>query len=418
MLEPVSGGTRRRVAITGLGTVNPCGNDMASTWRSVLEGRSGIGPISRFDASTLESRIGGAIQAFDASRYLTEKEQSRCDLFIQYAVAAAAEAMASSGLIETRLEPEDREMFGVMIGSGLGGLGTVESSALAPRLSGMFYPATLVNLASGQVSIKWDLRGPSGAVSTACATGAHAIGDAARLIMHGYATRMLAGATEAPLSRLGVGGFDALRALSRRNTEPARASRPFDRDRDGFVISEGAAVLVLEEYESARARGAPILAEIVGYGSSSDAHHVTAPRPDGAGAASAMRRALADARVAPSQVGYLNAHGTSTQLGDRVECQAIRSVFGADTQRLKVSSTKSTTGHLLGAAGALELALCALALRARMAPPTINVENLDPACELDVTPNVPSRIDSEYALSNNFAFGGLNASILLKAHSR
>ncbi|MFZ5895001.1 MAG: beta-ketoacyl-ACP synthase II [Myxococcota bacterium] len=403
-----------RVAITGIGTLNPCGANALATWSSVIQGRSGIAKISRFDASGLQSQIAGAIHGFDGSRYMSEKELSRSDLFIQYAVAAAHEAMVMSGLAEQPLSEAERASFGVLIGSGLGGLTTVERSARVERLSSLFYPATLVNLAAGAVSLQWHLNGPSGAVSTACATGAQAIGDAARLIRHGYATRMLAGASEAPLSRLGVGGFDALRALSRQNEVPQRASRPFDRARDGFVISEGAAVLVLEDYELARARGVTIHAEVVGYGTSADAHHVTAPHPEGAGAALAMQRALADAGVDPAQIGYLNAHGTSTQAGDKAECCAIRRVFGPSVNRLRVSSTKSTTGHLLGAAGALEIAITAMALRSRNAPPTINVEHLDPDCDLDVTPNVAQRIDTEYAVSNNFAFGGMNASVVLR----
>ncbi len=409
---------RRRVVITGMGTLNPCGNSVDETWDSLLAGRSGITPIDRFDATDFACRIAGHVKGFNPDDHVDRKEQKKMDTFIQYAIAASRQAMRDGGLDGQSLSKEEREAFGVYIGSGIGGLKTIWDEAhnyRGPRRTSPFFiPALIVNLASGWVSIVFGLQGPNSAVATACATGTHAIGDAARLIMHGYADRMLAGGSDAVINPLGVGGFAAMRALSTRNDEPERASRPFDRDRDGFVMAEGAGVLLLEEYELAKARGARIHAEIAGYGMSGDAHHITSPSEDGDGPMRVMKAALKDAGVAPEQVGYVNAHGTSTPAGDRLECMAIRRVFGDHCKDLKVSSTKSMHGHMLGAAGAVETIISALAAKTGRIPPTINVDNQDPACDLDVTANRAGSFDAEYALNNNFGFGGTNGCLLLR----
>lgn len=409
---------RRRVAIVGMGTVNPCGNTVADTWSAVLAGQSGIGLIDRFDTTDFSVKIAGQVKGFDPDLYIEKKEQKRMDLFIHFAIAAATEAMADAGFAGELLPKEERERFGVAIGSGIGGLSTIWDEANGyrgpRRTSPFFIPALIVNLAGGHVSIRWGLQGPNTAVATACATGTHAIGDAARLIMFGYADRMLAGGSDAVINQLGVGGFASMRALSTRNDEPQKASRPFDTDRDGFVMSEGSAIVVLEDYEMAKARGAKIYAEIAGYGMSGDAHHISAPSEDGDGPMRVMMNSLKDAGITPEQVGYINAHGTSTPAGDRVECMAIRRVFGAHADKVKVSSTKSTTGHLLGAAGALETVIAAMAVGTGKIPPTINQVNLDPACDLDVTPNTQGTFDAEYALNNNFGFGGTNGCLVLR----
>jgi 3-oxoacyl-[acyl-carrier-protein] synthase II len=401
-----------------MGTINPCGNDVATTWARVCAGSSGIGPITRFDASHLTTRIAGEVKGFDCGPLIEEKEQDKMDLFSQYAVWAAHEAMVASGLEPARLSEGERDRFGVAIGSGLGGLNVIVREANAVqekrRMTALFYPAVLINLASGFVSIRWGLRGPNSAVSGACATGALAIGDAFRWIRHGYADRMLAGGAEAVINPIGIGGFASMRALSARNDAPISASRPFDRDRNGFVMSEGAAVLVLEEMALAKSRGAKIVGEIVGYGASGDAFHITNPAPNGEGAARAMRLAIEDAEVPFDAIGYINAHATSTRLGDIMECKAIRSVFGAHAARLKVSSTKSTTGHLLGAAGALETIFATMVAATGIVPPTLNVDSLDSECDLDVTANVAGRCESEYTLNNSFGFGGTNACVALR----
>jgi len=407
---------RRRVVITGMGTVNPCGNTVAETWENLLAGRSGIGTITKFDVTDYACKIAGEVKNFNADLYIDRKEQKKMDLFIQYAMAASQEAMNDSGLGE--LSKAERELFGISIGSGIGGLSTIWEEANGyrgpRRTSPFFIPSLIINLASGFVSIKYGLQGPNAAMATACATGTHAIGDAARQIMFGYADRMIAGGSDSVINPLGVGGFGAMRALSTRNEAPTEASRPFDKGRDGFVMAEGAGVVVLEEYELAKARGAKIYAEVCGYGMSGDAHHITSPSEDGDGPRRVMAAAIKDAGIAPEQVGYANAHGTSTPAGDRIECSALKGVFGAHVAKLKVSSTKSMTGHLLGAAGGLETIVAALVAGTGKIPPTINVVDQDPDCDLDVTANVAGTFDGEYVLNNNFGFGGTNGCLVLR----
>jgi 3-oxoacyl-[acyl-carrier-protein] synthase II len=409
---------RRRVVITGMGTINPCGLDVAETWGNLLAGRSGIGLITKFDATDFSCKIAGEVKGFQPDLYIDKKDQKKMDLFIQYAMAASVQAMNDSGLAALGLSKPEREMFGIYIGSGIGGLSTIFEEANGyrgpRRTSPFFIPSLIINLAGGFVSIKYGLQGPNSAVATACATGTHAIGDAARQIMFGYADRMVAGGSDSVINPLGVGGFAAMRALSTRNDAPTQASRPFDKDRDGFVMSEGAGIVVLEEYELAKARGAKIYAEIVGYGMSGDAHHITSPSEDGDGPMRVMKAALKDAGLAPEQVGYVNAHGTSTPAGDRIECAALKRVFGDHVKRLKVSSTKSMTGHLLGAAGGIETIVAALAVQTGKIPPTINVTHQDPDCDLDVTANAAGSFDGEYSLNNNFGFGGTNGCLVLR----
>jgi 3-oxoacyl-[acyl-carrier-protein] synthase II len=358
------------------------------------------------------------VKGFQPDLYIDKKDQKKMDLFIQYAMAASVQAMNDSGLAALGLSKPEREMFGIYIGSGIGGLSTIFEEANGyrgpRRTSPFFIPSLIINLAGGFVSIKYGLQGPNSAVATACATGTHAIGDAARQIMFGYADRMVAGGSDSVINPLGVGGFAAMRALSTRNDAPTQASRPFDKDRDGFVMSEGAGIVVLEEYELAKARGAKIYAEIVGYGMSGDAHHITSPSEDGDGPMRVMKAALKDAGLAPEQVGYVNAHGTSTPAGDRIECAALKRVFGDHVKRLKVSSTKSMTGHLLGAAGGIETIVAALAVQTGKIPPTINVTHQDPDCDLDVTANAAGSFDGEYSLNNNFGFGGTNGCLVLR----
>ena len=407
---------RRRVAITGLGTLNPCGLTVGETWTNLLAGRSGIGLIDRFDTTDFASKIAGQVKGFNPDLFIEKKEQKKMDLFIQYALAGAHEAMADAGLADVQLPKEELERFGVNIGSGIGGLGTIWAEANGyrgpRRTSPFFIPSLIVNLASGYASIRYGLQGPNSAVATACATGTHAIGDAARLIMHGYADRMLTGGSDSVINQLGVGGFAAMRAISTRNDAPEKASRPFDTGRDGFVISEGSGILVLEDMELAKARGAKIYAEVVGYAMTGDASHITAPSEDGA--RRAMKLAVQDAGIRPEQICYINAHGTSTPVGDKNECAAIKAVFGDHAKRLKVSSSKSMHGHLLGATGGLETIVAAMVCHTGKIPPTINVENQDPDCDLDVTPNVAGLFDGEYALNNNFGFGGTNACVVLR----
>jgi 3-oxoacyl-[acyl-carrier-protein] synthase II len=409
----------RRVVITGVGALTPCGNDAASSWDAVVAGRTGIAPITRFDASAHASRIAGEVKGLAVERWLDRKKLREGHTFVQYALVAARMAVEAA-----RFEPDEaaRERVGTLIGVGLGGMGLIEESAetLATkgprRVSPHFIPAVIGNLAAGQVAMAHGLKGASFSTTSACASGAHAIGEALRMIRHGYLDACLAGGSEAAVSALSVAGFTQMRALSTRNDAPAEASRPFDVDRDGFVIAEGAGVLVLEEREAALARGAPILAEVAGYGASADAHHLTQPAPEGEGAQRAMRAALADAGVTPSQVDYLNAHGTSTDAGDRNEILAIRSVLGARaTGGLLVSSTKSTTGHLLGAAGAVETIFTALALRDGVVPPTVNLARpLDEAAGMDLVPREARRARIGVAVNNAFGFGGMNASLVLR----
>ncbi|UCF80761.1 MAG: beta-ketoacyl-ACP synthase II [Acidobacteriota bacterium] len=408
---------RRRAVITGIGLLTPLGLDADTTWRALVEGRSGIGPITRFDASPYTSRIAGEIKDFDPLRYMDRKEARKGDAFIQYALVASGSALRDSGLSIT---DQNRDRIGVIIGSGIGGLPMIEDQHKIllergpDRVSPFFIPAIIVNLASGQVSIKHGLRGPNSAVCTACSTGAHCIGDAAKLIERGEVDAMLAGGAEAAVSPLSVAGFASLRALSRRNDEPERASRPFDRDRDGFVIAEGAGVVVLEEREAAKARGARVYAEVAGYGMSADAYHLTAPDEDGNGAVRAMEAALRDAQITTDKVDYVNAHGTSTPQGDTVEAMAIKRVFGDHAKKLLVSSTKSMMGHALGAAGGIETSVCALALHRGTVPPTTNLDHPDEGCDLNYVPHESVQRDIRVALNNSFGFGGTNACLLLK----
>jgi 3-oxoacyl-[acyl-carrier-protein] synthase II len=409
---------RRRVVITGMGTVNPCGLNVAETWDNLLAGRSGIGLISKFDTTDFSCKIAGQVKGFQPDLCIDKKDQKKMDMFIQYAMAAAFEAMKDSGLAALELSKAEREVFGVAIGSGIGGLSTIFEEANGyrgpRRTSPFFIPSLIINLAGGFVSIKYGLQGPNSAVATACATGTHAIGDAARQIMFGYADRMIAGGSDSVINPLGVGGFAAMRALSTRNDAPTEASRPFDKGRDGFVMAEGAGIVVLEEYELAKARGANIYAEIAGYGMSGDAHHITSPSEDGDGPMRVMNAAIKDAGIAPEQIGYVNTHGTSTPAGDRIECAALKRVFGDFARKIKVSSTKSMTGHLLGAAGGLETIVSAMVARTGQIPPTINVVDQDPDCDLDVTANAAGTFDGEYTLNNNFGFGGTNGCLVLR----
>ncbi len=408
---------KRRVVVTGVGLVSPLGIGSEETWQGLLAGRSGAGPITHFDASHHATRFACEVKGFDPLRWLDKKDIKKVDRFIQLAIAAADLALADAAL---DVRASDPLRSGVFIGSGIGGFASIEREHEAllkggPRkISPFFIPASIVNLASGWVSIRTGAKGPNSATCTACTSGAHAIGDSFRLIQHGDADVMIAGGSEAAITALGVGGFCAMRALSTRNDEPERASRPFDRDRDGFVIGEGSGIVILEELAHARARGAKPYCELVGYAMSSDAHHISAPCEDGDGAIRVMRAALADAAVAPGAVDYINVHGTSTPRGDAVEVVAAKAVFGEHVRKLALSSTKSMTGHLLGAAGGLEAGISALAVRDQQLPPTINLENPDPECDLDCVPNRSRRAEVRYALSNSFGFGGTNGSLLFK----
>ena len=406
----------RRVVITGVGLVTPVGVGTEESWQAIREGRSGVGPITAFDASAFACRIAAEVRGFEPEKYIERKEIRRMGRFIQFAIAASDMAMAAAGL---KLENGAGERAGVYIGSGIGGFEVIERefetllSGGPKRISPFFIPATIINLAAGYVSIRTGAKGPNSATATACTSSAHAIGDSFRIIQRGDADVMICGGAEAPICRMGIGGFAAMRALSTRNDEPQRASRPWDLCRDGFVVGEGSGLLVLEELEFARRRGAPIIAEMKGYGMSGDGYHITAPPDDGDGAYRVMRAALHDAGLKPEDIDYINAHGTSTELNDRIETLAIKRCFGEHAYKLAVSSTKSMTGHLLGGAGGIEAGLTALAIRDQIAPPTINYENPDPACDLDYVPNQarPMRID--HALSNSFGFGGTNGCLIL-----
>jgi len=410
---------KRRVVLTGVGLVSALGLDTESTWSGLLKGKSGVGPITRFDASDFSSRIAAEVKDLDPLDYVDTKNARKMDLFILYAIVASDVAVKNAGLSVTK---ENAERIGVYIGSGIGGFGTIEAQHTnylnkGPRkISPFFIPATISNLATGQVSIRLGTTGPNSATCTACSAGCHAIGDSFKIIERGAADVMIAGGSEAAITPMGVGGFAAMRALSTRNDEPERASRPFDRDRDGFVIGEGSGIVVLEELEHARRRDAPILAEIVGYGMSGDAHHITAPPEDGSGAVRVMRATLEDAGVDPSEVDYINAHGTSTPPNDRIETRAIKTVFSDHAYKVPISSTKSMTGHLLGAAGGLEAGVSALVLQHQIIPPTINLENPDPDCDLDYVPGTARKAEIRYVLSSSFGFGGTNACILLKRY--
>jgi 3-oxoacyl-[acyl-carrier-protein] synthase II len=410
---------RRRVVVTGVGLISPLGIGTTANWDALCEGRSGIGTISHFDASQYSAQIAGEVKSFDPLQFVEKKDVKKMDVFIQFAIAASQYAMDDAGLTVT---PELSPRVGVFIASGIGGFTTIEREHRAlieggpRRISPFFIPAAIINLAAGQVSIRFKARGPNSATCTACSASAHAIGDACEIIRRGAADVMIAGGSEAAITPMGVGGFAAMRALSTRNDEPDRASRPFDRDRDGFVMGEGAGVLILEELEFARRRGAAIYAELVGYGMSADAFHITAPSEDGDGAVRVMRAALDDAGIRPDQVDYINAHGTSTPHNDRLETLAIKTTFGARAPALAISSTKSMTGHLLGAAGGLEAGVTVLAVRHQMVPPTINLDNPDPECDLDYVPNRKRAMAVTYALSNSFGFGGTNGALLFKRY--
>ncbi len=407
----------RRVVVTGVGLLTSVGTGTDASWEALKRGVSGIRPITAFDASAFNCRIAGEVTNFDPADYIERKEIKKMGRFIQFAIAASDFALQSSGF---KVTPEQAERTGVLIGSGIGGFEVIEREHKVllekgpSRISPFFIPATIINLASGQVSIRTGAKGPNSATATACTTSAHAVGDSFRIIQRGEADVMICGGTEAAVTPMGIGGFAAMRALSQRNDEPCRASRPWDNDRDGFVVGEGAGILILEELEHARRRGAPMLAEIVGYGMSSDAYHITSPSEDGDGAYRVMRNALRDAGLEPAQIDYINAHGTSTPMGDRIETLALKRTFGNHAAKIAVSSTKSMTGHLLGGAGGVEAGITVLAIRDQIAPPTINYETPDPECDLDYVPNHarPMRID--YALSNSFGFGGTNGCLIFK----
>ncbi|MBI5213997.1 MAG: beta-ketoacyl-ACP synthase II [Nitrospirae bacterium] len=409
----------KRVVVTGLGLVTPLGIGVESSWKSALEGKSGIVPITQFDASQMPVRIAGEVKDFDPALYIEAKEIKKMDRFIHFAMAAATMAMEDSGL---KITDENAERVGVIIGAGMGGLPAIEHYHKIylekgyRRISPFFIPMIIINLASGNVSIKFGAKGPNSAAVTACATGSHSIGDAFRLIQRGDADAMIAGGTESVITPLGVGGFAVMKALSTRNDEPEKASRPFDTGRDGFVMGEGSGVIILESMESALKRGAKIYAEIIGYGMSSDAYHITTPAPEGEGAARCMKASLKDAGIEPEKVDYINAHGTSTKYGDELETAAIKKVFGENAYKLCVSSTKSMTGHLLGAAGGVEAIFSILSIHNSVVPPTINLENPDPECDLDYAPNKAKQMDVEYAMSNSFGFGGTNACLIFKKY--
>ena len=411
--------SQRRVVVTGVGLVSSVGIGTQPTWDGLCAGQSGIGPISRFDSTQFASRIAGEVKGFDPLDFIDKKDVKKMDVFIQYAVAASDFALCDAGLKSAVPLGSD---YGVFIASGIGGFSTIEREHRnllegGPRkISPFFIPSAIINLAAGQVSIRFGAKGPNSATCTACSASAHAIGDAAELIKRGAADVMIAGGSEAAITPMGVGGFAAMRALSTQNDEPERASRPFDKERDGFIIGEGAGVVILEELERAKSRGAEVYAEIVGYGMSSDAHHMTAPAEDADGAVRVMRAAVEQAGIDPQAVDYVNAHGTSTPYNDRLETLAIKKCFGEHARALAISSTKSMTGHLLGAAGGLEAGITVLAIRDQMIPPTINLENPDPECDLDYVPHEKRPAAITYALSNSFGFGGTNASLLFRRY--
>lgn len=409
--------SRRRVVVTGLGIVCPVGNTVGEAWSAVLAGKSGIGRITRFDASPLSSQIAGEVRNFDVAAYLTPKEARRMDRFIHLGMAAGIQAIKDSGL---EITEANAERIGVNIGSGIGGLPMIEDThnevlrASPRKISPFFIPGTIINMIAGNLSIMYGLKGPNLAMVTACTTSAHCIGEAGRLIEYGDCDVMVAGGAEATITLLAVGGFAAARALSTRNDDPATASRPWDKGRDGFVLGEGAGVLVVEEFEHARRRGAKIYAELAGFGMSGDAYHMTAPQEDGTGAARCMSNALRNAGLNPEDIDYINAHGTSTPLGDIAETMAVKRCFGGHANKLAVSSTKSMTGHLLGAAGGVEAIFSVLAIREQVAPPTVNLYDQDPACDLDYVPNTARRLPIRAALSNSFGFGGTNGTLIFK----
>ncbi len=411
--------SERRVVITGMGVLTPLGCDLEVFWKNLLDGKSGIAPVTRFDTTNFDCKIGGEVKDFNPEEFMPIKETRRTDRFTQYAVGAAKKAVADSGL---DLAKADANRIGVLIGSGIGGMETIEEQSAIlfkkgpGRVSPFMIPMLIVNMASGYVSMLLGAKGPNLAVVSACATATHALGEAARAIVHNDADAMIAGGSEAAVTQLGYAGFCAMKAMSTRNHEPERASRPFDAQRDGFVMGEGAGVCILESLEHARKRHAKIYAEIVGYGITGDAYHMSAPAPEGEGAARSMTMALHHAHLNPEQVDYINAHGTSTPVGDKCETQAIKTVFGAHAKKLAVSSTKSMTGHLLGAAGSVETAVCALAIRDGIVPPTINYENHDPDCDLDYVPNKAREMRVYACVNNSLGFGGHNATLIVKKH--
>jgi 3-oxoacyl-[acyl-carrier-protein] synthase II len=407
----------KRVVVTGVGMITPVGLDTEKSWEGLINGKSGIGPITYFDDKAIPTQIAGEIHGFDPLAYIDQKEVKKMDRFIHLAIAASQMAMDQSGLVVT---PENAEHIGVLVSSGMGGLPALERfhsiylTGGARKLSPFFIPMLIINLAAGQISIRYGAKGPNTCVVTACATGTHSIGDAFKIIQRGDATAMIAGGTESCICPMGVGGFNAMKALSTRNDEPQRASRPFDAERDGFIMGEGAGVVILEEMEFALNRGATILAEVAGYGLTGDAYHMTTPAPEGEGAARCMRMAIKDAGIAPEEMGYINAHGTSTKFNDENETAAIKTVFGKHAYKIPVSSTKSMTGHLLGAAGGIEAVISILAMNRGILPPTINLENPDPECDLDYVPNKARQAKVNVVMSNSFGFGGTNACLVMK----
>jgi len=411
--------SERRVVITGMGVVTPLGSDLNVFWQNLLAGNSGIGPVTRFDTTNFDCKIGGEVKDFNPEDFMPAKETRRTDRFTQYAIGAAKLAVADSKL---ECDKEDLNRVGVLIGSGIGGMETIEEQTAIllkkgpGRVSPFMIPMLIVNMASGYVSMLLGAKGPNLAVVSACATATHAIGEATRAIVHNDADVMIAGGSEAAITQLGYAGFCSMRAMSTRNNEPQRASRPFDAERDGFVMGEGAGVCILESLERAKRRGARIYCEIVGYGITGDAYHMSSPAPEGEGAARSMVMALNHARLNPEQIDYINAHGTSTPVGDKCETQAIKKVFGAHAKMLAVSSTKSMTGHLLGASGAVETAICALAIQHNIVPPTINYENPDPECDLDYVPNKAREMKVHVCVNNSLGFGGHNATLIVKRH--
>jgi len=410
---------KRRVVITGVGLISPLGIGTKPNWEALLAGRNGIGPITRFDATEYASRIAGEVRGFEPTDFIDKREIRRMDIFIQYAIAASYFAMEDAGL---KIAPEEAPRAGVIIGSGIGGLNVLEATQTAllqggPRkISPFFIPSLIINLAAGHVSIKYGAKGPNSAPCTACSTGSHAIGDSYRIIQYGDADIMITGGTESVVSPLGIGGFCSMKALSTRNDHPETASSPFDAERDGFVMSEGAGILILEELGHAVRRNAQIYAEIVGYGMTADAYHITAPSEDGDGAVRVMQAALRDAGVSPAEVDYINAHGTSTPYNDKTETMAIKKAFGEYARKVAISSTKSMTGHMLGAAGGFEAGVSAMAIRDSWIPPTTNLQHPDPECDLDYVPNTARQASIRYALSNSFGFGGTNACLLFKRY--
>lgn len=407
----------KRVVVTGLGLITPLGIGVGKSWSGMTEGRSGIRRITRFDASAFQTQIAGEVDGFNPEDYIEPKEVKKMDRFIHFGLGASAMAMEDSGL---KIDEHNAARVGVFVGAGMGGLPAIEHYHKVliekgpRRITPFFIPMLIINLAAGQISIRFGAKGPNSAVATACATGSHAIGDAFKVIQRGDADAMIAGGTESVITMMGIGGFNAMKALSTRNDEPEKASRPFDSDRDGFVMGEGAGIVILEELTHAVSRGARVYAEIVGYGLTGDAYHITSPAPEGEGAARCMTMALKDGGVAPERVGYINAHGTSTKYGDEIETAAIRTVFGDHSSSVAISSTKSMTGHLLGAAGGVEAVVAVLSIYRGLIPPTINLDNPDPECDLDYVPHRARKADIQYALSNSFGFGGTNACLLFK----